>query len=246
MTAAQESLVRAAPPNAFISLEAPRVEDGAAIWRIARDSEVLDLNSSYSYLLWCRDFAATSLVARDGGGEPVAFVTGYARPDSPRTLVVWQIAVDRPYRGRGLAGALLDALTTRVTGERGIRELETTVTPDNTASDRLFTAFATRHGARLEREVLFPGELFPDPSAAPARDAAHPRRAAAPGEMRETAPDASAAHTGSARHEPPGPSGQPGQSGQSARPGPPGPLVTDRADTPHQPEVLYRISPLAA
>ncbi|GAA2236093.1 diaminobutyrate acetyltransferase [Streptomyces amakusaensis] len=140
------------------------MEDGAAIWRMARDSEVLDLNSSYSYLLWCRDFAATSLVARDPDGEPVAFVTGYIRPDRPRALVVWQIAVDRAHRGRGLAGTLLDALTARVAKERGVREVETTVTPDNTASDRLFVAYAERHGLPLEREVLFDGALFPKDS----------------------------------------------------------------------------------
>ncbi|GAA4924891.1 diaminobutyrate acetyltransferase [Streptomyces coeruleoprunus] len=157
MTAAQADLARAR--NAF--LDSPRVEDGAAIWRIARDSEVLDLNSSYSYLLWCRDFAATSLVARDGeGGEPVAFVTGYLRPDRPGTLVVWQVAVDHGHRGRGLAGRLLDALTARLADR--VHTVETTVTPDNTASDRLFTSFAARRGASLEREVLFDGGLFPE------------------------------------------------------------------------------------
>jgi L-2,4-diaminobutyric acid acetyltransferase len=171
MTAAQESLVRVDPTNEFhraTRLESPRVEDGAALWRIARDSEVLDLNSSYSYLLWCRDFAATSLVARGPDGEPVAFVTGYARPDRPRTLVVWQIAVDRSHRGRGLAGALLDALTARTAAERGIREVETTITPDNHASERLFTAFAERQGAGLERETLFGRELFPAAESTPA------------------------------------------------------------------------------
>ncbi|MFG2645400.1 diaminobutyrate acetyltransferase [Streptomyces sp. NPDC048370] len=141
-----------------MTLESPRVEDGAAIWRIARDSRALDLNSSYSYLLWCRDFSATSLVARAADGDPVAFVTGYLRPDRPGTLVVWQIAVDETHRGRGLAGVLLDALTARVSPEA----VETTVTPDNTPSDRLFTAYAARHGLRLEREVLFDGRLFPD------------------------------------------------------------------------------------
>ncbi|MGV9314122.1 diaminobutyrate acetyltransferase [Streptomyces sp. NPDC003691] len=161
MNTAQDDLVRADSRSEFTVIESPRVEDGAALWRIARDSEVLDLNSSYSYLLWCRDFAATSLVARGPDGEPVAFVTGYVRPDRPASLVVWQIAVDRGHRGRGLAGALLDALTTRVTAERGIRQLETTVTPGNTASDRLFRAFAERRGAFLDRTVLFDGPLFP-------------------------------------------------------------------------------------
>src|SRR4051812_21947835 len=100
MTAAQEDLVRAKTPSEFLEIATPRVEDGAAIWRIARDSEVLDLNSSYSYLLWCRDFAATSVVARGSDGEPVAFVTGYVRPDRPEALVVWQVAVDHAHRGR--------------------------------------------------------------------------------------------------------------------------------------------------
>ncbi|WP_405619379.1 diaminobutyrate acetyltransferase [Streptomyces sp. NBC_01511] len=172
MTAAQADLagVRSEFTRSF-RIDAPRVEDGAAIWRIARDSEVLDLNSSYSYLLWCRDFAATSVVARATGGDadgpdadgaPVAFVTGYIRPECPEALVVWQVAVDRAHRGKGLAGTLLDALTRRVTEEQGITSVETTVTPDNTASDRMFHAYSERHGATLEREVLFDGGLFPD------------------------------------------------------------------------------------
>ncbi|MEU0132295.1 MULTISPECIES: diaminobutyrate acetyltransferase [unclassified Streptomyces] len=138
------------------------MEDGAALWRIARDSEVLDLNSSYSYLLWCRDFAETSVVARDENGDPIAFVTGYIRPDRPETLVVWQVAVDSAHRGKGLAAELLDALTARVASEQGLASVETTITPDNTASDRLFTSFAQRHDVPLEHEVLFEGALFPE------------------------------------------------------------------------------------
>jgi L-2,4-diaminobutyric acid acetyltransferase len=132
------------------------------LWRIARDSKVLDLNSSYSYLLWCRDFAATSAVARDERGEPVGFVTGYVRPDRPRTLLVWQVAVDEAHRGRGLAGALLDGLAARACAELRITAVETTITPGNTASERLFGAFAERHGADVRREVLFDTGLFPD------------------------------------------------------------------------------------
>ncbi|MEF9902991.1 diaminobutyrate acetyltransferase [Streptomyces sp. P9-A2] len=143
-------------------IDRPALADGAALWRIARDSKTLDLNSSYSYLLWCRDFAATSAVARDAGGEPIGFVTGYVRPDSPQTLLVWQVAVDERHRGRGLAAALLDGLVARTVAEHGVTTVETTITPGNTASERLFTAFAERHGARLEREVLFEAEQFPD------------------------------------------------------------------------------------
>ncbi|MFV0136733.1 diaminobutyrate acetyltransferase [Streptomyces sp. HMX87] len=148
--------------QADLQIDRPRVADGAALWRIARDSKVLDLNSSYSYLLWCRDFAATSAVVRDERGEPVGFITGYVRPDRPDTLLVWQVAVDEAYRGRGLAASLLDGLVARTLADRGLTTVETTISPGNTASERLFTAFAERHGARLEREVLFDTDVFPD------------------------------------------------------------------------------------
>jgi L-2,4-diaminobutyric acid acetyltransferase len=145
-----------------LKLDDPRLEDGATLWRIARDSRVLDLNSSYSYLLWCRDHAATSVVARDAGGSPVGFITGYLRPRDPRTLFVWQVAVDHGQRGRGLAGAMLDGLARRAGEELGVRVVETTVTPDNTPSNRLFTRFAERHGVPVERETLFGTGVFPD------------------------------------------------------------------------------------
>ncbi|MFG2261406.1 diaminobutyrate acetyltransferase [Streptomyces sp. NPDC048720] len=150
----------AAPADLLI--DRPAVTDGASLWRLAKESKTLDLNSSYSYLLWCRDFAATSAVARDADGEPVGFVTGYVRPDDPRTLLVWQVAVDPAYRGHGIAAALLDGLTARLAEERAITGIETTITPGNTASERLFTSFAARHGADVTREVLFQAGLFPD------------------------------------------------------------------------------------
>ncbi|MEU0133147.1 diaminobutyrate acetyltransferase [Streptomyces sp. NPDC006296] len=140
----------------------PTIEDGASVWRIARDSRVLDVNSSYSYLLWCRDFAATSVVARDGGDGVVGFATGYLRPDRPGTLVIWQIAVDGRRRGRGLAGAMLDHLTARLGARGALRRLETTISAGNDASHRLFLSFAARNAASVEREPLFPAELFPD------------------------------------------------------------------------------------
>ncbi|MEV6330114.1 diaminobutyrate acetyltransferase [Streptomyces sp. NPDC051909] len=150
-------------PKAAVDIGPARPADGADLWRIARGAAGLDLNSPYSYLLWCRDFAATSAVARDASQRPVGFVTGYLRPEAPGTLFVWQVAVDDSHRGTGVAGALLDALAGRPTAEgRGPSRLEATVTPGNVASDRLFRSFARRHGAALTREVLFPADAFPD------------------------------------------------------------------------------------
>ncbi|WP_308217070.1 hypothetical protein [Streptomyces noursei] len=50
-----------------------------------RDARDLDTNSPYFSLLWCRDFAATSVVARDGDTS-CGFVTGFTRPRQPDTL----------------------------------------------------------------------------------------------------------------------------------------------------------------
>ncbi|WP_371619544.1 diaminobutyrate acetyltransferase [Streptomyces sp. NBC_00454] len=137
------------------------------LWRLARDSRTLDLNSAYSYLLWCRDFSGTSAVARDSSGRTVGFVSGYLRPERPGTLLVWQIAVDESARGLGVAGALLDGLSARVAAEHGLSSLETTISPGNLASERLFTSYAARHGATLTREVLFAAEQFPGGGHAP-------------------------------------------------------------------------------
>jgi L-2,4-diaminobutyric acid acetyltransferase len=138
----------------------PSTSDGAAIWRIARDSGKLDLNSSYAYLMWCHDFADTSAVARVDS-EVVGFVIGYRRPSRPDTVVVWQIAVDASQRGRGTAGALLDALVERMV-EQGVRHMETTITPDNDASNALFASLAKRWGATMDEAGTFDSGEFPD------------------------------------------------------------------------------------
>ena len=138
-------------------IDSPSKKDGAAIWRIARDSGKLDLNSSYAYLLWCHDFADTSAVARVGG-DVVGFVIGYLRPQAPDTLVVWQIAVDAGQRGKGTAAALLDALVRRT----GARHMETTITTDNDASNALFRSLADRWGAEMSVAGEFAADEFPD------------------------------------------------------------------------------------
>lgn len=127
------------------------------MWRIARDSGKLDLNSSYAYLLWCHDFADTSAVARVGD-EVVGFVIGYRRQQAPDTVVVWQIAVDAGQRGRGTAAALLDALVRRT----GAQRVETTITPDNEASNKLFRSLADRWGAEMNVVGEFAADEFPD------------------------------------------------------------------------------------
>jgi diaminobutyrate-2-oxoglutarate transaminase len=143
-----------------VKFRSPKISDGVRLWEIARDSRVLDLNSSYSYILWCRDFAATSVVS-DVDGRAVGFVTGYIRQDSPTTFFVWQVAVDADQRGKGLAGRMLNELLDRLTPQ-GITHLETTISPDNEASIALFTALARTRGTEIRKSDLFAPNDFPD------------------------------------------------------------------------------------
>lgn len=132
------------------------IADGVECWRLAAKSKVLDVNSRYAYLLWCRDFADTSVVARLDG-ELVGFVTGFRRPTEPGTLVVWQVAVDESTRGRGLAATMLDTLVEQASE---IDHLEATITPGNAASVALFTGFAGRWDAEVNRTELFGADLL--------------------------------------------------------------------------------------
>ncbi|MFI0349534.1 diaminobutyrate acetyltransferase [Actinomadura sp. 9N407] len=159
-------------PNPAIRLSEPHLEDGPELWRLARDSRVLDVNSPYSYVLWCRDFAGTSVVARPTADpatgpatgkpdRPCGFITGFTRPTAPDTLFVWQVAVDDSFRGQGLARRMLDDLGDRLAA-RGGGYVEATVTPDNTASTRMFESFARNRGCELARSPLFGREHLPE------------------------------------------------------------------------------------
>ncbi|GAA2122417.1 diaminobutyrate acetyltransferase [Glycomyces algeriensis] len=141
-------------PSGDLSFGSPTPAEGTDLWNLAREAGNLDVNSRYAYLLWCRDFAATSVVARDLRGAVAGFITGYRRPEAPDVYFVWQVAVAPGFRRRGLARTMLDHAVLRMRSN-GVRYVETTVTPENKASMRLFESFAEANGADLTRDVLF-------------------------------------------------------------------------------------------
>jgi len=144
------------------SLGPPTPMDGPGMWRLACESRTLDVNSRYHYLLWCRDFAATSVVARSVGtgvAGLAGFISGYLRPDAEDTLFVWQVAVADDHRRQGLARRMLDHLVARL-APRGVRHVEATVEPGNLPSARLFESFAEGNGAKLTRDELFSAEML--------------------------------------------------------------------------------------
>ncbi|MDR9501307.1 MAG: diaminobutyrate acetyltransferase [Desulfurivibrionaceae bacterium] len=117
----------------------PTSHDARAMRFLARDSQVLSVNSTYFYALMARHFSATCLVAEDAGGV-CGYVIGYCPPEQPDTLFVWQVGVAKSCQGKGLGKRLLMALLKQA----GPVFLEASIAPSNQASINLFRALA-RH-----------------------------------------------------------------------------------------------------
>jgi L-2,4-diaminobutyric acid acetyltransferase len=124
--------------------------------RLVVETGVLDVNSTYTYLLMATDFADTTIVA-ELDNELCGLITGYHPPSRPEVLFVWQVAVASSARGAGLAGTMLDSLAERVRRDRRGHPVtvEATVAPSNSASRRLFGAFARRHGVPMLEQSCF-------------------------------------------------------------------------------------------
>lgn len=145
-------------PASSVSIRTTRPEDGATLWTIVRDTGVLDVNSCYAYILFCDQFRDTTLLA-ELDGRPVGFTTAFRSPLRSDTVFLWQVGVNESARGHGVAGRLLDALV-RLPAAREARFLETTISPSNTASRRLFESFARRHDATVEESEGYGPSLF--------------------------------------------------------------------------------------
>lgn len=141
-------------------IRSPATNDAAQIWQLVGQTGVLDRNSAYLYLLLCRDFSDTCLVAsRDG--EVVGFVTGYRIPSDPDVLFIWQVGVASNAKRQGIALRLLQELAERNAG--AVTAIEATVSPSNVASRGLFESLARGFGASLidVADGGFHEDLFP-------------------------------------------------------------------------------------
>lgn len=151
---------KARRPQLEITFREPRAEDGSALWEIVREGGVLDENSSYAYIMFADRFADTCVVA-EHAGEVVGFVTAFRPPRDPDVIFVWQIGVHSKMRGQGLARRILEYLVERDACV-GVRYMETNITPDNVASQRLFRSFARHAGhARVEVRDGYDRSIFP-------------------------------------------------------------------------------------
>lgn len=144
-------------PVGEIAIRPTSGTDGAHMWRLARDSGALDLNTSYAYLQLAQDFGQSCRIA-ERDGQALGFVLGYPPAARPGHLFVWQVAVSSAARGEGLAGRMLDDLI----DAGGVDFLEATVTEDNAGSRALFSGVARRRGAEVVWHEHIRSDDFPD------------------------------------------------------------------------------------
>jgi L-2,4-diaminobutyric acid acetyltransferase len=143
-----------------ISYRVPSIDDGAAIWKMVDEAAALDDNSSYAYFMACRNFAATSVVA-EIGGDIAGMVTAYPLPADPTRLFVWQVGVRECYQGRGIARGMLEEILMREECA-SVHWIETTITPDNAASEALFSRIAAHFNTEIRATEVYKDDLFPD------------------------------------------------------------------------------------
>lgn len=146
--------------RATIFFRNPQKEDGSEVWKLVKDTNILDLNSAYTYLLLCDVFPDTCVVAVKGE-RIIGFVSAFQSPQSADTLFVWQIAVDESMRGQGLGKRLLQQLLEQKSCEN-IHYLKTTISPSNYASQSLFKSLARDLHCACHVSDYFSEDLFPE------------------------------------------------------------------------------------
>ena len=136
-----------------VILRKPTAEDGLSVHQLITRTPELDSNSSYCNLLQCSHFSDTSIIA-EKQGEILGFISGYVKPQNPKTLFIWQVAVSTEARGQRVGSKMLEQLLARKEN-LSITHLETTITETNKASWALFNRLAETFEAPLERSVMF-------------------------------------------------------------------------------------------
>ena len=141
-----------------ISIREPIKSDAKYIYQLVKDTNVLDVNSEYLYLLQTthfREFCSVALLE----DEIVGFTSGYLIPNKEDTLFIWQVAVDERFRGQGLANKLMFNILKRKEN-LDLNYIHTTVSPSNKASIKAFEKFAIKLNTKMEEKNFFIKEDF--------------------------------------------------------------------------------------
>lgn len=142
-----------------VVLRKPCLQDGQGIYDLVKQCPPLDLNSRYLYFLQADHFADTCVLA-ELDDHIVGFISGYTRPNNPTALFVWQVAVAPSMRCQNLAKRLLQTLVENQDQKDLVTSLSTTISPSNTASQKLFTSFANTYGLKIQQQNYLVADQF--------------------------------------------------------------------------------------
>ena len=145
-----------------INYRHPTLDDGSKIYGLVRSCPPLDVNSQYFYYILCKDFSNTCVVA-EYDRNLLGFVSAYLQPEKPRSLFVWQVAVAKNARRKRLALNMLDWLIKQPKCIH-IQSMETTISPLNQPSQKLFSRFAKDHNANLQTRLFLDKSNFDNES----------------------------------------------------------------------------------
>ena len=149
-------------PSKKWTFREPSRTDGDDVYALITECPPLDINSSYCNFLQSTHFSKTCVLA-EKDGNLAGFISGYHKPDDPKTLFIWQVAVSPRYRGKGLAYSMLNELLQRK-NLKHTEFVETTITKANDASWSLFKKLDAEHGDHgevttfLDKEAHFKGK----------------------------------------------------------------------------------------
>lgn len=113
----------------------------------------LEVHTAFSYWIMLQSRAGVGLIATNGEGHAVGFLTAQVQAEGApreRCAYIWQIGVIEDYRSAGVARRLLDEMWQRADGLQ-VTEFRVTIEPGNLASISVFSAWAAALGGELRR-----------------------------------------------------------------------------------------------
>lgn len=138
-----------------IGIKTPTKDDAKSIYNLVKNSQTLDLNSQYLYLLLCTHFSSSCRIATHKD-EIIGFCSSYALPQDPSTLFVWQVVVSPAFKGRGIAKEMIKSVVEVIKP----KHISATIAPSIVASRKLFKKLADEYQSELTVSEFFSSQNF--------------------------------------------------------------------------------------
>ncbi len=144
--------------NSNFNIIHPTKKHAKEIFKLVSRCKPLDINSEYLYLLqttYFKDTCSLALLEK----KAIGFISGYLVPNKTNTLFIWQVAVDKQARGKGLAKKLLLEILQRE-HSKNIEYIHTTISPQNIPSQKFFEKLASDLNTTIKKSILFDNDDF--------------------------------------------------------------------------------------